>query len=60
MSRELHCYQQKNALTVLVSTARLPFSLAPRSSSRHELNQTAVYQGDRRSSLQNSKENVNV
>ena len=38
MSRELHCYLQKNALTVLASTDRLPFSLVPRTSSRHTLN----------------------
>jgi len=60
MSRELHCCQQINALTVLSSTARLPFSLAPRTSSRHELNHMMIYQGDRGSNLQNSKENVNV
>jgi len=41
MSRELHCRQQKNAFTVLVSTAYFPFSVAPRTSSQRELNQAA-------------------
>ena len=46
MSRELHCYLQKNALTVLASTDRLPFSLVPRTSSRHTLNLGTNHEND--------------
>lgn len=61
MSRELLCYQQKNAFTVLVSTAHLPFSMTPRTSSRHELNLNEDNVSDDELSVtRNFKENVNV
>lgn len=47
MSRELLCYLQKNAFTVLISTDHLPFSLVPRTSSRRELNQNPIHVTDR-------------